>query len=559
MRLINARTLEVQEFSLVEVPPYAILSHTWGEGEVSFEEISLPSRVSKNGFEKIAKTCQLARGHGLEFAWVDTCCIDKSSSAELTESMNSMWQYYLNAAICYVSLQDLPPDIPIEDGLAHCRWFTRGWTLQELLAPKKLEFYDMSWNYRGSKHDFVQTISDVARIPIEILRGQDAPADYSVAMKMSWAARRKTTRVEDMAYCLLGIFDVNMPLIYGKGMKAFRRLQEEIVKRKNDLTIFAWNALPGQETQILALFATSPEAFADSSDIIPFDDDFSEYSVTNKGLPVSGDIPMRIADVSGGQGGREVLRYLIVLGTRRGKFERGRIFERGGIYLRKVGPKLFYRDGMFPLADFGLHQVEQKDFFFPTGYHILIDPHPSVRILSSKHRDFAIHIPDNHLLRLTSTFPEILWDHTDRVFLRPSTYPWSSYPMALAMKFRCIPPPFINVFNEYGDSVNDSVYADTGVDIVVLCDYRETAPTCKVFEAPSQAGMVFLDRYRNDSINWEELELQAPDIVSLNNRIVIRDGARIYTVSISFEMGRVERISEHETFHSLFSLKVAIT
>ena len=533
MRLINTETLELHDFSLQEIPPYVILSHTWGDGEVSFQEMSLPSRSSMNGFEKIAKTCQLARGHGLGFAWVDTCCIDKSSSAELTESINSMWQYYLNAAICYVSLQDLSPDIPIEDGLAQCRWFTRGWTLQELLSPKKLEFYDMSWSYRGSKHNFVQIISNIARIPIEVLRGQNTLADYSIAMKMSWAARRETTRVEDMAYCLLGIFDVNMPLIYGEGMKAFRRLQEEIVKRKNDLTIFAWNALPGQETQMLSLFATSPEAFVDSSDIIPFRNDFSEYSVTNKGLLMTGDIPMRVADVSGGNSSCEILRYLVCLGTRKG------IYEMGGIYLRKVGPKLFYRDGMFPLAGFGLNEVEQKDIFDATGYYILIDPHPTVQVLSSRHRDGALHIPNDHLLNLTNTVPESLWDHTDRIFLRSSQYPWSSYPMVLAMKFQCMLP-------------------DTrGVNIVVLCDYRK-APTCKVFEASSQPCMVFLGRHRNDSIDWEELELQAPNILSLNNRMEIRGRDRIYTVSISFEEGSVESISEHETFHNLFSLKATI-
>ena len=174
------------------------------------------------------------------------------------------------------------------------------------LLQKKLEFYDMSWSYRGSKHNFVRIISDIARIPIEILQGQDALADYSIAMRMSWAAHRQTTRVEDTAYCLLGIFDVNMPLKYSEGMKAFRRLQEAIVKRRNDLTIFSWNALLGQETQMLSLFAASPEAFVDSSDIIPFRNDFSEYSVTNKGLLMTGDIPMRIAVLSGGNGGPEI-------------------------------------------------------------------------------------------------------------------------------------------------------------------------------------------------------------------------------------------------------------
>jgi hypothetical protein len=484
-----------------------------------------------NGFEKIAKTCQLARRHGHGFAWVDTCCIDKSSSAELTESINSMWQYYLNAAICYVSLQDLPLDIPIEDGLAHCRWFTRGWTLQELLAPKKLEFYDMSWSYRGSKDTLVQTISDIARIPIEILQGQHALTGYPIAMKMSWAASRKTTRVEDMAYCLLGIFDVNMPLIYGEGMKAFRRLQEEIVKRKNDLTIFAWKALPGQEAQMLSLFATSPEGFVDSSDIVPFTGDFPEFSVTNKGLLMSGDLPMVVADLSGGRGSRKILRYLVFLGTRKGKISRG-------ICLRKVGPKLFYRDGKFPLVRFGSNEIERMGVFSATGCYILIDPHPIIRILSFRHRDFGLHIPNNHLFKVRSTVPENLWDHTDRIFLRPIP-DRSEHSLVLALKLQCMLP-------------------ERGANIAVLCDYRQTPPTCKVFEASSQACVVFLGRYRNDSMDWEELELQAPDIRSLDNRMEIRGRGQIYNVSVSFEKGRVESVSEHEKLHNLFSLKVTI-
>jgi hypothetical protein len=404
-----------------------------------------------------------------------------------------------------------------------------------LLAPKKLEFYDMSWSYRGSKHNLVQNISDITRIPIEILQGEDSLADYSIAMKMSWAARRKTTRVEDMAYCLLGIFDVNMSLIYGEGMKAFRRLQEEIVKRKNDLTIFAWNTPPDQETQILSLFATSPEAFVDSSDIVPFDDVFSEYSVTNRGLLMSGDIPMEMVDLSGTNSGCEILRYFIALGINR----RVDNFMRG-IYLRKVGPKLFYRDGVFPLAGFGLSEVAQKHVSLATSFYILIEPDPTVQALASDYRDGALYIPHNDLFRLATTVPENLWDYTDRIFLRPVPYFWADYSMVLAMRFRSMLPA-------------------TATNIVILCDCRPPGPpTCKVFEASSQACIVFLERYRNDSIHWEELELQAPDILSLNNCTDISGGDRIYTVSVSFEKGSVESISEHGKFHNLFSMKVTI-
>jgi hypothetical protein len=299
MKLINTSTLELHDFYLAELPPYAILSHTWGDEEVNFQEMSSKNCSSKKGFAKIAKTCQIALADGLEYAWVDTCCIDKSSSAELSEAINSMYQWYAKAAFCYVFLEDLPPDGTwelAEKALPSCRWFTRGWTLQELLAPKtpnNVHFYDKEWFYRGSKVDFISVISKCTRVPVAVLTRVDAMAEYSVASKMSWAARRETTRLEDSAYCLMGIFDVNMPLLYGEGGKAFRRLQEEIIKRHNDLTIFAWEASQSPSTGILGLFAETPEAFTHSSLISPFLDDFVEFSVTNKGLRISGGLPLR--------------------------------------------------------------------------------------------------------------------------------------------------------------------------------------------------------------------------------------------------------------------------
>jgi hypothetical protein len=292
MRLINTRTLELHDFYLLDIPPYAILSHTWGDGEVTFQDMSSPSRSLKKGYTKILQTCRLAQDQGIDFAWVDTCCIDKSSSAELTESINSMFDWYKNAIVCYVYLVDLPSNT---SALTSCRWFTRGWTLQEMLAPRRLDFYDMTWNLVGSKLSFIGTISKTTGIPPKVLLGDIALSDCSVAARMSWAASRQTTRVEDVAYCLLGIFDVNMPLIYGEGCKSFRRLQEEIIKRNADLTIFAWDAPQegSNNRQFLDLFAQSPAVFAHSSGVKAFKDDFPEFSVSNKGLLLSGDIPLR--------------------------------------------------------------------------------------------------------------------------------------------------------------------------------------------------------------------------------------------------------------------------
>ena len=270
MRLINTRTLELHEFFPSRLPPYAILSHTWSDEEVTFQDMSAPRRFGKRGYDKILQTCRLALEQGLEFAWVDTCCIDKSSSAELTESINSMFQWYKNAAVCYVYLEDLRPAAPAADELEYCRWFTQGWTLQELLAPDTIHLYDMTWTCRGSKQNFIDAISRATWIPDKVLHRHQALKECSVAARMSWAAHRQTARIEDTAYCLLGLLDVNMPLIYGEGLKAFRRLQEEIVKRNNDLTIFAWDNPPNHEQPSCGLFATSPEAFAHSSGIVPF-------------------------------------------------------------------------------------------------------------------------------------------------------------------------------------------------------------------------------------------------------------------------------------------------
>jgi len=136
--------------------------------------------------------------------------------------------------VCYVYLEDLSEAASIGQGLAGCRWITRGWTLQELIAPTIIGFYDKTWKYRGSKDDFVDEIFQCTKIPREILLGLGNVQLYSVAERMSWASKRQTTRLEDIAYCLLGIFDVNMPLLYGEGTKALLRLQEEIVKRDND-------------------------------------------------------------------------------------------------------------------------------------------------------------------------------------------------------------------------------------------------------------------------------------------------------------------------------------
>ncbi|KAF2844401.1 HET-domain-containing protein [Plenodomus tracheiphilus IPT5] len=240
MRLINASTLKLKSFiDDSQLPKYAILSHTWGAGEVTFDDLrrNRPSELEHMpGYQKIRLAALQTLRDNLNYVWVDTCCIDKTSSAELSESINSMFRWYAKAEICYAYLEDIQ-----EEALAKARWFTRGWTLQELLAPDKLHFYDRGWKFIGDKIYLEPKIARITGIDIEALDSGNKLGDYSVATRMSWAASRTTTRAEDMAYCLMGIFDVNMPLLYGEGgLKAFTRLQQVVLEDTSDCSVFAW-------------------------------------------------------------------------------------------------------------------------------------------------------------------------------------------------------------------------------------------------------------------------------------------------------------------------------
>lgn len=176
---------------------------------------------------------KLAADAGIRYAWVDTCCIDKSSSAELTEAINSMYRWYQRSAICYAYLSDLSPSDSLNIALPSCRWFTRGWTLQELIAPTEMRFFDRSWIDRGSKESLCTKLSAITAIDTKVLRHELPLSSIAIAQRMSWAAKRETTRIEDRSYSLFGLFGVHKET-------AFRRLQEEIIKSTLDMSIFAW-------------------------------------------------------------------------------------------------------------------------------------------------------------------------------------------------------------------------------------------------------------------------------------------------------------------------------
>ncbi|KAI1272262.1 HET-domain-containing protein [Xylaria sp. FL0933] len=312
MRLIDVKTLQLKEF-FHNIPKYAILSHTWGSEEVTFQDYLLVTDGSSHlhaharineikrraGFTKIIGACKRAQADNLAWLWCDTNCIDKTSSAELSEAINSMYAWYRNSAICYAYLADVRSErggSGLSGELRGSRWFTRGWTLQELLAPEKVVFFKASWILLADREQLADVIHDITKIHVGALRDRNTIQDYSVAQRMAWAAGRQTTREEDIAYSLLGIFDINMPLLYGEGMRAFTRLQEEIIKVSDDQSILAWDFLGGQRLSPSGILASSPGHFASCGSIVR-DSSVTRwpYSVTNLGVSLQ--LPMIRASV----------------------------------------------------------------------------------------------------------------------------------------------------------------------------------------------------------------------------------------------------------------------
>jgi hypothetical protein len=242
MRLLRLQDNAVSLTEHSDKPPrYAILSHTWGADheEVSFKDVSDGTGSDKEGYHKLIFCGQQAARHGLEYYWVDTCCIDKSSSAELTEAINSMFRWYQESERCYVYLPDVSTNadnnlLRWKPEFRKSRWFTRGWTLQELIAPNLVEFYSREGHLLGNKLSLKETLCEVTGIAPEALEGTDLN-HFSIEERLSWAVKRTTKREEDAAYCLLGLFDTHMPMIYGEGrQKAFKRLLKEINERTKD-------------------------------------------------------------------------------------------------------------------------------------------------------------------------------------------------------------------------------------------------------------------------------------------------------------------------------------
>ena len=310
MRLIDVKTLQLRTFKDSEIPPYAALTHTWGADEATFYDITRHDGQAKLG-SKIRECCRKAIEDNIDYAWIDTCCIDKSSSAELSEAINSMFRWYGNAARCFAYLFDVrcrPGDPSFEAEFAACRWFTRGWTLQELIAPEDVRFFNAHWELIGSKQSLAEVIARITGVSKEVLLARYVPSfmqSISIATRMSWAANRETEKPEDMAYCLLGLFGVNMPLLYGEGRNAFLRLQEEILKNSEDHSLFAWD-MPldmarnrGLWRDSFGILAPWPSFFAGSGHItlIQAAQQRSSHRMTNMGLKI--ELPILPAEEEG--------------------------------------------------------------------------------------------------------------------------------------------------------------------------------------------------------------------------------------------------------------------
>ena len=241
MRLLQYNTdgdFSLTEFFESDIPEYAILSHRWGAAEVTLADLTNGNGKKMAGYDKIQFCGDQARCDGLQYFWVDTCCINKTDAVEVSEAINSMFRWYRNATKCYVYLSDVwarkrktsdqLADSTWEPAFRRSIWFARGWTLQELLAPKSVEFFSQEGRRLGDKRTLEQQVYEITGIAISALRGTPL-SQYRVDERLSWAENRKTTREEDMAYSLLGIFNVYIPLIYGEGREhAFKRLRAKI-------------------------------------------------------------------------------------------------------------------------------------------------------------------------------------------------------------------------------------------------------------------------------------------------------------------------------------------
>ncbi len=528
MRLLHAKTLKFREFQESDIPPYAILSHTWEYGsEVTFQDMCSPYVPNKKGYTKIVETCHLAVQSGLEYVWIDTCCIDKTNSAELSESINSMFRWYQRSQVCFVYLADYRFEGIRNYIPSNCQWFGRSWTLPELLAPSRVQFYDKEWFPMGTKSDFAPVIETITRIPAPAILGLEPLSSYSVAQRMSWASCRIASRVEDRTYSLLGLFDISMPLIYGEGNNAFRRLQEEIVRRNADLTILAWQPTSSRDGAC-SILADSPLAFQDCHDVLPFSTTGVDFCISNRGLQIS----RQLVIVSRSEGDiQQPLTYGFVVG-----YVQDNPYLVVSIPLKKIGYGLYVRES-----------------------------YPSIMKYSpSKWKSMAT--TRIHTLRIVQAVPPRLRDPRPITPMTPTSMPVSMpAPSILGPYNRAVHIPLfknvrmipgsglptgafdeVNRISFWPDETHDSVVAysfvaktspTTEFKFAILLDYqnyREPRPVM-IDKSSSACKLLYLLLLRqpDEPMSWSDVDDELPEIADLGRGLRFKVEGKTIELSAS--------------------------
>ena len=516
--------MKFQEFPESDTPPYAILSHTWDYGnEVSYQDMSSLYVPSKKGYAKIIETCRLAINHGLEYVWVDTCCIDKTNSGELSEAINSMFRWYQRSQVCFVYLADYKYEGIRNYFPSDCRWLGRGWTLQEMLASSRIHFYDQDWYPLGTKADFATQIERITRIPTHAILGLAPPSSYSVAQRMSWAARRETARIEDQAYSLLGLFDINMPLIYGEGIKAFHRLQEEIIKHNGDLSILAWQPT-SSHGEVCSTLADSPLAFQECHDIFPFSPTGVDFSISNRGLKITRQLGIVTRSDGDAQG---PLTYGFVIG-----YTQENPYSVVSIPLKKIGYGLYIRESYPPIMK---HSPSKWRSMTATRSHMLCIVQSVPPYLRDSHLPTpmtptalppsgqgsyqgAVHIPTFKNIKMIpgSGLPTGAYDEINQISFRPD----GTYNSVVAYSFVAKTSP------------------TTEFKFAILFDFQDyrRGPRPVMIDKSSPASKLLyllLLRHSDEPMSWIDVDEELPEISSLGHGLRFKVDGKTMELSAS--------------------------
>lgn len=418
-----------------------------------------------------------------------------------------------------------------------------GWTLQELLAPSNVEFYDQDWTFRGSRKDHTDTISKFTSIPTKVLLKPRTIYKESVGARMSWASKRVTKRTEDMAYCLLGIFEINMPLIYGEGKTAFKRLQEEIIKRNNDLTIFAWDNVSHYKRWdgLVEVLATSPNAFTGSADLQNISIGLGpEFSITNRGLLLTGDFELSYRS---SRERPEKSTYVLQIATTSDCTNRE-------IGLRKLAPRLYGRLRNLPRLESFIASpipcfdritdtpIDEDSIYIRTDFHHTDD---FTHLAAS--RKNALHFSQQEDFSICGVTPQSLWDHSDAVFLQTrqdTPYPYYSSVVAVLIK---------SAHEGYTDYI--FVVYESGVIHPALHVFSEYSASKhrrdieRLFPAWSKESSLRHRHLSDDlvpekDISWEDIRREAPWLLEEDDSVDMSGHNSKYNIQFFLESGKLD-------------------